>query len=133
MTEMLPDFSDQAESAIADKDVAKEDSAKEAANSKNNGSHPSFEPEINGSGNINSAAFLMGLVKWHPAIGSFQFLADCHYPQTMMPSERFSATRDAYKLLFWVCVLIDTVVMLTILVGLGVIAGRIIYMTLFAG
>lgn len=95
--------------------------------------HPSPDPPaavLNGS--INSPAFLTGLVKWHPAVGSFQYLADCCAPATLAPDQRFNQLATARPRFLAFCIFIDFVLMLIVLVGLSVIASRIIWMTLFA-
>lgn len=94
--------------------------------------HPEAEPKPNGNESLSSPTFLMSFARWHPAVGAYQWLADCHYPvSTMPPHERFQTFRAKHKWLFWVSVVIDMIVMLAVLVGLGAIAARVIYITLF--
>lgn len=120
---------DKADIDELQKDIPLDQKAQEAKEESRN-SHPEFEPKINGDA-IQSPSFLLGLVRWHPAIGTFQFLSDCLYPQSMAPHERFSATRDAHPKWFTTCVIIDFMVLIAILLGLGTIAVRIIYITIF--
>lgn len=95
--------------------------------------HPEAEPKPNGNESLSSPSFLMSFARWHPAVGAYQWLADCHYPvKTMAAHERFQKFRDKHNWLFWVAVVIDMLVMLVVLVGLGLVAARVIYITLFA-
>ncbi|CAB0735801.1 hypothetical protein FRC0140_00396 [Corynebacterium diphtheriae] len=127
------DFSTEPVDAIKT-DVPQKAGAAEASQDRREKDHPS--PSMSGGDNVNlhSAAFLMGLTRWHPAIGFFQFLADCHYPrgEDTLPSDRFSATRDTYPKTYWACVIIDMMLLVAVLIGLGIIATRIGYITLFA-
>ncbi|WP_293768083.1 hypothetical protein [uncultured Corynebacterium sp.] len=98
----------------------------------NNLRHPDSEPANNGAESLTSPSFLMSFTRWHPAIGSFQWLADCHYPRDTMPAhERFNNFRDNHAWLFWLAVAIDIIVMIAVLLGLAIIAGRVIYITLW--
>lgn len=123
------DKADKLEVDELQKDIPLDQKAKEAKQELRS-SHPAFEPKIDGE-TVQSPSFLLGLTKWHPAIGTFQFLSDCLYPQSMPPNERFSATRDAHPWLFKTCLFIDFLVLLTVLLGLAAIATRIIYITIF--
>ena len=95
--------------------------------------HPSPDPPATAMQKpVNSPAFLMSWVKWHPAIGTFQFLADCASSSDDPPHVRFNSARDMWPCLFWLCVIVDFLVMIAILAGLGVVAYRVIEMTLFS-
>ncbi len=95
--------------------------------------HPSPDiPAAALNGSINSPAFLTALVKWHPAVGAFQYLADCYYPASTPPDKRFTQLSEARPKLLGFCIFVDFVVMLAILAALAVIAGRVVWMTLFA-
>lgn len=95
--------------------------------------HPSPDPPATAMQKpVNSPAFLMSWVKWHPAIGTFQFLADCASSSDDPPHVRFNTARDMWPWLFWLCVIVDFLVMVAILVGLAVVACRVIEMTLFS-
>ena len=94
--------------------------------------HPEAQPASQGTESLSSPSFLMSFTRWHPALGTFQWLADCQYPRHTMPAhERFNNLRDKHKWLYWTSVVIDYLVMLTILVGLAWIAARVIYITLW--
>lgn len=95
--------------------------------------HPSPDPPSAAMQKpVGSPAFLTAMVKWHPAIGSFQFLADCTNPSSDAPDIRFNRAIERWPCLFWYCVVVDAIVMLAILSGLGFIAIRVIMLTLFA-
>ncbi|AKV58888.1 hypothetical protein [Corynebacterium riegelii] len=95
--------------------------------------HPSPDPPAAAMQKpVNSPAFLMSWVKWHPAIGTFQFLADCATSSDDPPYVRFNTARDMWPKFYWLCVIVDFLVMVAILVGLGVVACRVIVMTLFS-
>ncbi|WP_368267017.1 hypothetical protein [Corynebacterium ulcerans] len=127
------DFSTKPVEAIKT-DVSQQPEAETASQDRREKDHPNAGPSGGDNTNLHSAAFLMGLTRWHPAIGFFQFLADCHYPrgENTLPSDRFSATRDAYPKTYWLCVLIDMTLLIAVLIGLAIIATRIGYITLFA-
>lgn len=94
--------------------------------------HPEAQPITQGTESLSSPSFLMSFTRWHPALGTFQWLADCQYPRDTMPAhERFNNLRDNHKWLYWVSVVIDYTVMLAILAGLASIAVRVIYITLW--
>ena len=96
-------------------------------------SHPSPDPPSEAMQKpINSPTFLTALVKWHPAIGAFQFLADCTNSSEEPPDVRFNKAREEWKKLFWLCVTVDLILMCAVLFMLGVIAVRVIYLTIFA-
>lgn len=92
--------------------------------------HPTADLPDTKNQSLTSPTFLMSFVKWHPAIGAFQFLADCFHPASMPPNERFERTYERFRILFWICILIDFCVMLLILIGLGLIATRVAWLTL---
>ncbi|PFG27429.1 Uncharacterised protein [Corynebacterium renale] len=95
--------------------------------------HPSPDPLSTAMQKpVGSPAFLTALVKWHPAIGCFQFLADCTNPSSDAPDIRFNQALERWPRLFWFCIIVDKIVMLAVLAGLGIIASRVIYLTLFA-
>lgn len=95
------------------------------------GSHPDAYMSSTGKVSLSSPTSIMMLVKWHPGVGSFQFLADCTYPPSLPPHERFCRLRDLHTKYYWTVIIIDLVVMLAVLTGLGTIAVRIIWTTLF--
>lgn len=113
-------------------DIRPSDTAREmAAQAKQQ--HPSPDPPAAAMQKpVNSPAFLMSWVKWHPAIGTFQFLADCATSSDDPPHVRFNTARDMWPKLYWLCVAVDFLVMVAILVGLAVVACRVIVMTLFS-
>ena len=94
-------------------------------------SHPDAYMIDTGKVSFSSPTSIMMLVKWHPGIGSFQFLADCTYPPSLPPHERFCRLRDLHTKYYWTVIIIDLGVMLAVLTGLGTIAVRIIWTTLF--
>lgn len=59
--------------------------------------HPQNSPQ--GSGDSGSTEFLIGMTTWHPFIGSFLFLADCHFPKTMPAHERVQGLKAIHP--FW--------------------------------
>jgi putative membrane protein len=103
-----------------------------AVRTANNLRHPEAQPAPQGTESLSSPSFLMSFTRWHPALGTFQWLADCQYPRHTMPAhERFNNLRDKHKRLYWTSVVIDYLVMLAILVGLASIAVRVIWITLW--
>ncbi|OFL77575.1 hypothetical protein [Corynebacterium sp. HMSC077B05] len=123
------DYSEASMEQAANQDVKPQGTAVAKAN---NLRHPNSEPETKGSETLSSPSFLMSFTRWHPAVGSFQWLADCQYPRDTMPAhERFNHFRDDHKWLYWTAVIIDVLVMLVVLVLLGIIAARVIYITLW--
>lgn len=97
--------------------------------------HPDAQISVANGASLQSPAFLTSLVKWHPAIGGFQFLADCFHGRKgdgIEPAhQRFTQTYKDFKPLFWICVVIDVLLMVAVLSGLGAVATRIAYITLF--
>lgn len=123
------DFTRYEMEAASKQDVRPQEKAVKKANSLR---HPEAQPAPQGTESLSSPSFLMSFTRWHPALGTFQWLADCQYPRHTMPAhERFNNLRDKHKWLYWASVVIDYLVMLTILVGLAWIAARVIYITLW--
>ena len=123
------DYSKYEMAEASNQDVKPQEKAVEKANILR---HPEPQPDTPGTESLSSPSFLMSFTRWHPALGTFQWLADCQYPRDTMPAhERFNNLRDSHKCLYWISVLLDYLVMLTILAGLAWIAARVIYITLW--
>lgn len=123
------DYSQYEMAEASNQDVKPQEKAVEKANILR---HPEAQPVTQGTESLSSPSFLMSFTRWHPALGTFQWLADCQYPRDTMPAhERFNNLRYNHKCLYWISVVIDYVVMLTILAGLAWIAARVIYITLW--
>ncbi|WP_276923330.1 hypothetical protein [Corynebacterium pyruviciproducens] len=130
--EQQPHAVDNALEKLAGRDVELTETAKEVAG-KARAAHPSPDPPVSSmKQSVSSPVFLTGLVKWHPAIGSFQFLADCTNPADMPADQRFNNAIERWKCLFYICLFVDFIVMATILAGLGIIAFKVIQATLFS-
>lgn len=93
--------------------------------------HPSATPsEEELKAGINSPAFYTSLTRWHPGIGYFQFLSNNEFPAAWPPDKRFNACIERHPHIYRACYLIDLIMMVIILIGLGVIAGFIAYKTI---
>lgn len=92
--------------------------------------HPSPDiPDAAIDKGVGSPKFLTSLVKWHPALGFFQYLADCMSPASMPPDERFNALAEKHKGLWWTCFIVDFISLIVTLLGLAAIAGLVVYKT----
>lgn len=85
--------------------------------------HPHNSPQVEGE--AGSTQFLFNLTKWHPFMGFFLFLADCSFPKTMPAHERVRGMRTSHPWIFWVAVVLDTIVLILILWLLGYISFHI--------
>lgn len=123
------DYSQYEMAEASNQDVKPQEKAvKKAENLR----HPEAQPASQGTESLSSPSFLMSFTRWHPALGTFQWLADCQYPRDTMPAhERFNNLRDRHKRLYWISVVIDYLVMIVVLILLAVIAGSVIYITLW--
>lgn len=87
--------------------------------------HPS--PDVPNSSlqqGISSPAFFTSLVKWRPAVGYFQYLADCTQPEDMPPDQRIHNLAGSSRLwtLFWgLCVVVDFAVLLLTIAAFAVV------------
>lgn len=89
----------------ADKDVDRE------AVVTDRNAHPSTDPaETNGS--PASPAFMIGMLRWHPFMAFFLFQADCNFPRSMPPHERFKGTRVLHPWLHRTCLIFDFLLMI---------------------
>lgn len=122
------DFS-ELEADAAKTDIDNDPAAIKASREKDE--HPDAHMQHANGAAINSPAFLTSLVRWHPAVGSFQFLADCHYPKDMKPHLRFTNYAESHQRLLNFCIIIDFIVMVAVLIGLAFIASRVAWITLF--
>lgn len=91
---------------------------------------PDMRPDSMRNG-VSSPAFLTGLVKWHPAVGSFQYLADCVYSADTPPHQRFTKLGERWPWLMWGCIALDFVYLIVVLLGLATISGLIVYKTIW--
>ena len=87
--------------------------------------HPS--PDVPNSGlqqGISSPAFFTSLVKWRPAVGYFQYLADCTQPEKMPPDQRIHSLAGSSRswAFFWgLCVFVDFAVLLSTIVAFAAV------------
>lgn len=89
--------------------------------------HPSAEVEFEDVQESTKPRALMALVKWHPGMLFFQFLADSFYPRTTQPDKRFNAMYERFKCLFWIFLALDVLVMVTVLLFIALLLIRIIF------
>jgi len=96
----------------------------EAAVTADRAAHPSSDPASN-NGGPTSPEFLIGLLKWHPFMAYFLFLADCNFPNTMPPHERVRGTKAMHKVAYYASILLDYALMLVVLAFLAQVAFKV--------
>lgn len=114
------EFSDPKVSKKLTKDVEVDPAAVTA----DRAAHPNSDPASN-NGSPADPKFLIGLLKWHPFMAYFLFIADCNFPKTMPPHERVRGTKATHKCSYFASIFLDYVLMLVVLVFLGWVAFKV--------
>jgi hypothetical protein len=82
------------------------------------------------SGDLGSRT-LSNLLRFHPFISFFCWLAHHQYPASHRPETRVSRLREDSPKFYWVCVVLDVMVVLCAVVGLLAAAGAVLYKTIW--
>jgi hypothetical protein len=89
------------------------------------------DPGSEGPGGDFGERTLSHLLRFHPLMSYFCWLADRQFPASHRSTTRVSRLRERNPRFYWVCVIVDTLFVILATIGLFVAAGAALYKTIW--
>lgn len=86
--------------------------------------------DVLGSDHALGGRTLVGLLRLHPLMSFFCWVADRQYPESHRAATRVARLREKDRRFYWVCVTVDTILTTLAALGLFVAAGAALYKTI---
>jgi hypothetical protein len=110
-----------------DKSADEESGSVEPQSRKASGPPPEHDDDVSSSSGIPDA--LKYFLLFHPMTGFFGYLAEKEFGHLQKPA--FAAKKKAAPFLYWVCAVLDILWLVTAVLGVCIVAARVLYKGFF--